>query len=229
MALDIPEGFPAGTYTNITGAISAVIDGVTYSGLPASDTVVVVVGAPTLFKEFTDDPVVAGDTADLEFTISHDLLATADATGITFTDDLADVLAGLTATGLGACGPGNGTLSGSVGGTLLTFSGAILAPGETCTFSVTLQTPAAAVPGAHANTTSSVVAIVAGAFVTGNAAADDLQIAGLSFGKEFIDGPAVPGGTTTLEFIIDNNSPTLGASSIIFLDDLDDALTGTTP
>ena len=80
-----------------------------------------VVGAPELSKEFTDDPVPPGGTVTLEFTLTHDELAPGDATGITFTDDLAALvpaIPGLTATlpptPNPPCGAGS-SLTGSLG------------------------------------------------------------------------------------------------------------------
>ncbi len=73
----------------------------------------------------------------------------ADATAITFTDDLEATLSGLVAIGLpvhDVCGTG----SQLAGTSTLTLSGGTLAPGETCVFSATLQVPAIAPAGPHA-------------------------------------------------------------------------------
>jgi hypothetical protein len=117
------------------------------TGNPASDTLEVV-AAPSLSKQFTDDPVAPGGTVTLEFTLDNSgENVVADANGVTFTDDLAATITGLAATGLplnDVCGTGNGTLTGSVGDTMLMFSGGTVAAGETCTFSVNLQVPAGA-------------------------------------------------------------------------------------
>ncbi len=61
---------------------------------------------------------------------------------------------------------------------------------------------------------------------TGNAASDDLDIAGLTLTKEFIDDPVLPGETATLRFTLENAHPTDDATGIIFFDDLDAALNG---
>lgn len=229
--VDIPVGFPAGTYLNTTSDINALIGGEEpVSGKPASGDLVVVAG-PTLRKEFTNDPVEPGGTVNLEFTLIHDPFATANATGITFTDNLNAALTGLVATGLplsDLCGAGNGSLTGSAMDSMLTFSGMELAPGATCTFSVTLQVPATAAAGSHTNTTSSVVANVLGLETIGNAAADDLKIAGLVLTKEFTDDPVLPGGTVNLRFKIENVSPTSDAANIFFEDDLASTLAGLT-
>ena len=230
VTLDIPKGFPAGTYTNTTTDLTALLGTDPITGLPASDGLVVV-AAPSLVKEFTDDPVLPGGTVTLDFTLTHDALAAGDATGITFTDDLAATLAGLTATGLpmnDLCGPGNGSLTGSAGDTLLTFSGATLTPGETCNFSVTLSVPAWTSAGSHTNTTSNVVATVLGVTATENSASDDLKIAGLELTKEFTNDPVIPGGTVNLRFTLQNTSQTDDATAILFTDTLSSTLTGLT-
>jgi hypothetical protein len=220
----IPPGGAGGTFINTTEPISATVDGVTQLGEPASDSLTVV-SAPRLSKEFTDDPAVPGGTTTLEFTISHDALAPADATAIAFSDDLAATLSGLTAIGLpldDVCGTGS-QISGTAN---LALTGGTLAPGASCTFSVTLQVPAAALPGVYTNVTSDLGATVAGVPAVSGPASDDLQIAGLSLTKSFTDDPVLPGGTVTLEFTIDNTSTALDATGMFFTDNLSSALSG---
>ncbi|MFZ1755800.1 MAG: hypothetical protein WAU10_18755, partial [Caldilineaceae bacterium] len=224
LVLDVAEGAPTGTYNNTTSGISAVIDGATVTGSPASDTLEIV-AAPSLRKEFTDGPVLPGDTVTLEFTLTHDNNAPGDATDINFTDDLNAVLSGLMATGLpqnDICGTGS-----SISGTSnLSFTGGILSPGESCTFSVILAVPTTATPGNHPNTTSNVSATVLGVTTVGNPASDVLKIATLTLTKSFTNDPVLPGGTVTLEFTIDNLSAGDDATAISFQDDLDDTLDG---
>ncbi|MCB1053932.1 MAG: DUF11 domain-containing protein, partial [Acidobacteria bacterium] len=224
--LQIPNGVAAGSYPNTTTAPTATVGGVAVTGKPATDTLVLS-GAPRLQKAFTDDPVLPGDTVTLEFTLSLDDTAVSDATGITFTDDLDAALSGLVATGLpmsNVCGAGS-QISGV---STLTLTGGTLAPGASCTFSVTLQVPMSALPGSYLNTTSSVVATVGGASTTGTAAQDNLSIAGLMLTKEFTDDPVIPGATANLRFTIVNSSPVSDATSIFFTDNLSAALSGLT-
>jgi len=226
VTLDVVSTAPAGSFPNTTSEVTATVNGETVTGDPASDNVEVV-GAPFLTKEFTDDPVQPGGTVTLQFTLTHDAAAPGVASDIQFTDDLDATLSGLVATGLpqnDVCGIGS-----SIDGTMtLSFTGGNLAPGTSCTFSVTLQVPSTAPAGPHPNTTSAVVATVdttAGAVsTTGAAASDDLRVAGLSLTKEFIDDPVLPGGTVTLRFTISNDNPNSSATAIFFQDDLDAAL-----
>lgn len=224
VVLQIPANAPAGTYLNTTSTVTGTVDGTVQTGQAASDTLTVV-SAPMITKEFTDDPVQPGGTATLEFTLELGPEATADATAISFTDDLAAALSGLTATGLPAndvCGAGS-VLSGT---TNLSLTGGTLTPGTSCTFSVTLDVPAAAIPGSYTNTTSSVTATVSGVGVTGTFAQDELQVAGLQLTKQFTDDPVLPGGTVTLEFTIANTSAASAATNIFFTDNLNSTLTG---
>jgi hypothetical protein len=225
VTLNVPTGVPSGAYLNTTGDLTAAPEGTS----PASDNLIIV-AAPTLRKEFTDDPVAPGGTVTLEFTLSHRPEAIGDATNITFTDDLAPVLAGLTAnlppTPDPPCGAGS-ALAGSAGNTLLTLTGGTLSPGSNCTFSMTLNVPIGAPFGTYSNTTSGVSATVQSTAGTSAPASDFLNVTALSFSKEFTDDPALPSGTVTLEFTIENVSPTVDATDITFSDNLAAILPGT--
>ena len=223
VVITLPVDLPGGVYANITEPIEATVGGVDYTGLPASDDLVVV-AAPTLNKQFSNDPVQSGDTVNLEFTLSHDVLASGDATAITFTDDLNAALTGLTATGLpmmDICGMG----SQIAGTTNLTFTGGTLMPGESCTINITLQVPAVAVSGSYSNITSDVTATVLGVTANANPATDVLTVANVLFSKAFLDNPVQPGASTILEFTIENLS-TFDVTDILFTDDLGGTLPG---
>lgn len=231
VTVTIPADMPPAVYLNTTEEITATVDGATRIGPPASDTLTVA-AAPSLTKVFNDDPVAPGGTVTLEFTLSYPADASGDATDITFTDNLAAMvpaLAGLTANlppnPDPPCGLGS-SLSGSAGDTLLTLMNGSLGPGGNCTFSVTLDVPAGAAPGSYTNTTSSVSATVEGVTATSSAASDALNVAGLSFTKEFLDDPVIAGDTTILRFTIENIHPTDDATITFFTDSLATALAG---
>ena len=222
--LTLPLDPPGGPAENVTSELSATVGGRSVTG-NAARAALTVVEAPELVKTFLDDPVEPGATVTLEFTLSHSEEAAGDATGITFSDDLTATLAGLTTTGLplvDVCGPG----SQIDGTTQLSLTGGSLAPGETCSFGVTLQVPSTALPGDYPNTTSNVVATVAGTPTIGATASDTLQIAGLTFTKEFVDDPVIAGTDVTLRFTLENTSPTLTATGLTFTDDLGNTLQG---
>jgi len=226
VTLQVPMDAQDGLFTNLTSAITSTLGAVTSIGSPAMDDLEIV-EAPTLVKSFIDDPVAPGDTVTLEFTLTHSERASANATGISFTDDLDAVLTGLTAVGLPAadvCGPGS-SLSGS---SVLAFSSGFLAPGASCSFTATLQVPAGALFGAFTNSTSAVSATVAGVATQGNPATDDLEIAGLFVSKSFLDDPVVAGSTVKLNFALTNPSILSTVTNINFSDDLQAVVSGLT-
>ena len=226
VTLDIAPNAASGTYPNATTEVTATVDGATRTGNSATDSIDIV-GAPSLTKEFIDDPVIPGDTVTLQFELQHDETAPADATGISFTDDLNAVLAGLSAVGLpmnNVCGSGS-QISGT---TMLSFTGGILAPGESCAFSVTLQVPGAAMSGIYPNSTSSLDATVGGIMLSGTPATDDLIVSGLSLTKEFTDDPVIPGAQATLQFTLVNEPGAAAATGIIFSDSIQQTVNGAT-
>ncbi|MDF1697428.1 MAG: hypothetical protein P1U56_16415, partial [Saprospiraceae bacterium] len=219
----IPTNTGSGSYTNTTSFLSSVIDGDIVLGNPASDDLEIL-ALPDLSKSFTNDPVDEGDIVNLEFEITYDDFATVDATAISFTDDLNAVIPGLSAIGLpinDVCGVGS-QLSGT---TNLSFTGGTMSPGDVCTFSVPVQVPPGTLPGAYTNTTSSLNATVDGQTGNSNVATDDLFVGGLTFTKEFIDDPVVPGDLTTLRFTIDN-STAFDYTVTFFTDDLNSVISG---
>ncbi|GAB4201745.1 MAG: hypothetical protein Tsb002_38410 [Wenzhouxiangellaceae bacterium] len=217
-------GTPAGDYLNRTNNPTATVNGVTVQS-PAAEATLSVLGIPEFSKEFTDDPVMPGDTVTLNFTLDNSAEGTVAVNALSFTDNLDAVLTGLTAVGLpqnDICGIGS-QISGT---SSLTFSGGSLAPGEVCSFDITLQVPATALPGTYTNTTSSLTAANGGMMVTGQAASNTLIIGGIDFSKQFIGDPVPAGAMVDLEFTISNQSPTASVSGIFFTDSLNSALSG---
>jgi len=188
----------------------------------AGDVLTATASELLLVKEFTDDPVPPGGIVTLELTITN-FSRDVSATGIAFSDNLGDAggtLSGLAVSGplpTNPCGAGS-TLAGT---TTLTLTGGNLAPGASCTFSVSLQVPAAATPGVYPNTTTAVTGDLGGSPVVGNAATDSLFVFPAPvFTKTFLDSPVVAGGSTRLQFSITNTSLTSMATDISFIDEL---------
>lgn len=225
VGLTVPAGAPAGEYYNVTSRITGSVGGTAVSGRPAEDTLTVV-AAPTLTKTFTPNVVDDGGSMTLEFTLSNGAdTGGPDATDITFTDDLDAVLSGLTASGLpadGFCGPGS-MISGT---SVLTVTGASLAGGDSCTFSVTVTVPMGADSGQYVNTTSTVSAMVNGTPVTSPPATASFNVSGLTLTKSFTDDPVSPGGTVTLEFTLSNPADGVALTNIGFSDNLLTTLPG---
>lgn len=207
---------------------TATVDGQS-QGINTASATLVVTPIPELLKDFTDDPVSPGDSVTLEYRLNYSADSAGPATNISFTDDLNTTLTGLIANlpvlPDPPCGAGS-SLTGSAGNTLLTLMGGTLAPGESCTFSVTLDVPAGATPGTAPSVTSTVTATVGGLPVTGAAAASDLVVAGVTFESEFLANPYLAGDIATLRFTLENTSATDDITDIIFTDSLSAALSG---
>ena len=227
LTFDTTADASSGVYP-VTAGGTATADGQSQA-INAASASIVVTPIPELSKDFTNDPVSPGDSVTLEYRLNYSADAAGPATNISFTDDLSATLTGLIANlpvlPDPPCGAGS-SLTGSVGDTLLTLMGASLAPGESCTFSVTLDVPAGAAPGTAPSVTSGVAATVGGLPVTGAAAASDLVVAGITFESEILGNPHLPGDIATLRFTLENTSLTDDITDIIFTDNLSAALSG---
>ncbi len=233
VTVDIPVELPPGTYTNTTEEITATAAMATVTGPPATDDIVVV-AAPQLSKEFTDDPAVPGGMVTLEFTLQN-LDPDNAASAIAFSDDLGATLTGLTLTSVlfNDCG---GTVSG-VGTDMFGYTGGSLAADDgvpdmgpdQCTIRVELTLPGSPPGGTFGNTTSEPTATVAGVAAASAAAEDDLVVAGLQFSKEFVGDPVIAGGMVTLRFTFQNLGTSMAddATGIFFSDNLAAILPGT--
>lgn len=224
VTLTVPADASGGRFLNRTSTVQGLLDGVAVSGNPA-EAELIVLAAPQLQKSFVNDPVAPGESVNLEFTLAYGTNAVGDATAIGFTDDLSAVLSGLVATGgnqNNVCGPG----SQLTGTTNLTLSDGSLSPGQSCTFSVSLDVPANAAAGAYRNQTSEVAATVQDTPVTGLPATDFLDIVELEFVSELQELQSLPGGETTLQFTITNRSQTNAATDLAFTNDFNDTLVG---
>lgn len=214
-------GNSVGVLENLSGELSSSAG----SSGKATAALTVTIERIALTKSFTNDPVRAGDSVDLEFTIRN-LERRDGATGITFTDDLDAMLSGVIATGLpliDPCGPGS-TLTGT---SLLTLTGGNLGAEGSCTFSVTLDVPAGAVPGQYLNETSAISGNVGGRPTTGLTATDLLFVtAAPTLTKTFSAATVGAGDTVTMEFAVTNPSGTANVTGIGFTDNLDAFLSG---
>lgn len=223
--LSTAQNTPPGTYTNTTEPVKATIGGQQYTGKTASADLTIE-DMPQLNMSFTDDPTTPGDQVTVQYRISSAEEGNLTATALSFTHDLDATLTGLEAIGLplnDVCGVGS-QISGT---NLLTLTGGTISGGTPCEFSINLQVPAAAVTGDYPSTTSDLTGTVSGSNITSPAASDTLRINALEFTKEFVDDPSLPGDTVTLEYTIDNPSPT-DATAMFFTHDLNNVLPGLT-
>ena len=129
----------------------------------------------SLIKSFLNDPAPPGGTVNLQF-VATNMSATDSVTDIAFTDDLDAALSGLAAVGLptnDVCGAGS-----QISGTgLLSLIDGVLAPGESCFFTVTLDIPGGvASPTTATNVTSEITGTIGGLVVSGDPATDSLLV-----------------------------------------------------
>ncbi|MEM7358995.1 MAG: thrombospondin type 3 repeat-containing protein [Pseudomonadota bacterium] len=221
VTLDVPPGATPGDYTNTTSAVGATVQGVATNSPAASDDLSI---AGVVFsKEFLGNPVIAGETTNLRFTIEN-IHPTDDATITGFTDSLNTTLSGLAAlvsgdTVTNTCG---GSLSGT---TFLTYGGGSVMSGTSCIIELEVLVPPGSDDGVYPNITS-FLSTSLGAI---DPATADLIVNSnlLELTKEFIDDPVAPGDTVTLEFTLTNLDTTSAASMIAFDDNLADILPGT--
>ncbi|MCP5074556.1 MAG: autotransporter outer membrane beta-barrel domain-containing protein [Rhodobacteraceae bacterium] len=212
--------------TNTTSQPSAGLNGGTPDVVGAAaeaDLTVTSIFPLEFSKEFLNDPVVAGDTVTLRFSMTNPN-ATDDATAILFTDNLSATLTGLAANAVPTVDTCGGTPSGT---TFLNYVGGSLLGGASCTIEYTVTVPVGTADGNYGNTTSNLTATIAAATQTSDPATDTLEVQSviLNFSKEFTDDPTLAGGTASLVFTIENLSADT-VSAITFDDDLDAMLTG---
>ncbi len=248
VTLSIPGAATPGIYSNSTSVVTGTVDGSPVTGNAASD-VLFVAAEPELSMEFIDDPVGAGESVVLEYTITN-TSTTFSATDITFTDVFPTILPTASSTlAPGFCGAGstatytpliNPTGNDAVPAKLV-ISGAELLPGDSCAFSITLDIAQGAATGIYSSTTGEINATIDGTTRTGDPASDDLIVVtdGPTLLKEFTDDPVKSGATVKLKYTIANTYSGVSevgdedilpppASDIAFTDDFSGVLSGLT-
>jgi outer membrane autotransporter protein len=206
------------------GMLSATSGPLLADGISAGVSSAVLVVTATelaISKTFLSNPVNAGGTTTLRFTIEN-FNRTFSATNVNFTDNLSVVLTGLTFNSLisNDCG---GSVSG-VGGTLIGFSGGVIALGSACTIEASLTVPASAASATFTNITSDVTGTVDGNLITGDPAVAVLTIApgdgSVNATLNVLTAAPVAGDPITVQFTIDNTSPTNAVTDLGVILDL---------
>jgi hypothetical protein len=128
---------------------------------------------PTLTKAFADSEIQLfgpSNSTTLSFTLTNPNTVTT-LTGLAFTDTLPSGLVVATTYSIGSCG--GGTITATAGANIISLSGATLATGASCTFSVNVTGTAI---GVQTNTTSTVTSNEGppGAPATASTSVDDL-------------------------------------------------------
>lgn len=216
-----------GSLVNSSGELSYSTGVGTQSAGKANAVIEVTTDSLSLIKNFVDDPAVPGGTVELQFIIfnrDRDF----SATDISFTDNLDATLSGLTALSVDAneCGA---SIDIATDPGFIDVAGGSLAPGESCTISLTLQTPAGAAPGSYPNITSSLTADIDGNPIVSSPGSETLFLANVPLlSKTFLENPVAAGGQVTMEFSITNTDLSAGISNISFNDNLDAFISGHT-
>ena len=161
------QGLTGGVQHNVT---SSVTDDQGVTGM-AAEADITVLPPPIISKSFADSQLQLfgpGNTTALSFTITNPNPVTFN--DIAFTDTLPSGLIVSTPNDLtGSCG--GGTITAVAGSSSISLSGATLATGASCTFSVNVSATAL---GVQVNTTSAVTA--GGGKVVGNSATASISI-----------------------------------------------------
>ena len=181
-----------------------------------------VVTPQTIAKVFGVSAIPLNGTTTLTFTLSNPAANTIPLAGVGFTDTLPPQLLVSTPNGLtGVCG--GGTITATAGSNAVSLSGATLAAGGSCNFSVNVTGVSAGV----ANNSVAGSSTTAGTGNTANASLTVIEPATLS--KVFGAGSIPLNGTTTLSFTVQNNNSTSSLSGVGFSDALPSGLVISTP
>jgi uncharacterized repeat protein (TIGR01451 family) len=174
---------------------------------------------PTISKVFAPTQIPVNSTSVLTFTITNaDPALTI--TGVGFTDALPAGL--LIVSESGTCG--GGTITAVAGTSFISLTGATLAGGASCSFSVTVQ---GITPGIKPNVTS---AVTSDQSLDGNPASASLTVLlPPSISKAFTPNKIVPGGISALSLTITNPNSFAALTGVAFTDTLPAGLVVATP
>lgn len=207
LSLVVPGGAENGLYNSISSNLSATIDGTQLTLEPSIDALIVDSTKIDFSVLFTNDPVSAGQTVSIEYSLNN-LDSNNALSNVSFSHDLPATLPGLAALNLpmnDVCGSGS-VLADSGNGFLLLSSGSIPAAGG-CDFMIDLQIPIDATAGNYPSLTSDPTGNLLGSNVTGNNATDVLTInsTALSLTMMF-DNTTDAGRTTFVHYAVNNDS-----------------------
>ena len=194
-------------------AINALVDG----AIVATETDNIAVAAPLqVSKAFNPAKIIPGGTSTLTLSIKNpNAIAAA---GVGLVDNYPAGVTTASPTGLAStCGGVTTTAAGSV-----TLVGGTLAANATCTISVNVTST----EGVKVNTTNAVTS----AFGPGNTATATLSVASpATLTKTFGSVSILPGGSTSLTFVVANPNSTVSLTGLAFTDTLPAGLTVSSP
>lgn len=176
VAVLVDSGSP-GPHDNVSGFVSANEGGANTGPTGVASDSLIGVSPPSIAKQFDANPIIVGNTSTLSFTISNPNQGIS-LNGVGFTDPFPAAPGAMTVAAtpnVTTSGCGAGTFAPVlVGGeAAITFNGATIAAGTTCTVTVDVT---AAVSGTYDNTSGNVFHIINAATANGNTASDSLQV-----------------------------------------------------
>lgn len=164
-------GTTAGLKQNVSNPVSSTQTGPNTGASGIARANLLVLAPPTISKLFTPDPIVAGGTSNLVFTVSNPNSAEG-LVGVGFTDTFpvapGAMVVAATPAAVNNCG---GTWTTTAGAGVVSLSGATLAAGASCTLSVRVTAPVA---GTYNNTSGPVSHVLNAQTLNGNTASDSL-------------------------------------------------------
>ncbi|MGA2820793.1 MAG: hypothetical protein ABSF61_09085, partial [Anaerolineales bacterium] len=164
--------------------------------------------SPSMTKSFAPNPIAAGGTSVLTFTITNPPANSVPLTGVGFTDTFP---AGVTVASV----PNPAQCGGSVSSTpnSITLTGGTIAVNSNCAVRVSVTAP---VGGSYPNTSGAVTSTNGG---TGNTASATLTvIAPPAISKSFAPNPILAGSISTLTFTITNPNAGTTLTGVAFTD-----------
>ena len=169
---------------------------------------------PTLTKAFSPNPIAAGATSTLTFTLNN--TSSVALTGATFSDALPAGMS-VSTNGFVANTCGFSATAPTVGATSLAFSGGTIPANGTCSVAVNVTS---SVPGPSTNISGFISTTQTGenSGPGGSAVATLTVISPPLIDKVFAPNPILPGGVTTLTFNITNPNVSNAISGVAFSD-----------
>jgi uncharacterized repeat protein (TIGR01451 family) len=209
----------AGTKVNTTGNVTSTDGG---SGSPTSATLTVN-SSPTITKSFSPASILVNGTSTLSFTITNGNAGTT-VNAIAFTDTLPAGLVVSNPNGLsGPCG--GGTITATAGSGSVGLSGATLAAGASCTFSVSVTATSG---GTKVNTTGALTSTEGGTGGTSNTATLTVIVAP-TISASFTPASVPVNGTSSFTFVVSNPNAGTSLTGVGFTDALPAGLLVSTP
>ncbi len=195
-----------GSYVNNATNIGSLTGGLTAATASATLTV----RGTVLEKNFSPNNIGVGGTSALTFNITNGMGNPAQA-GLAFTETLP---AGVTLSAAPTSAQCGGTVSGTAGGSTITFSGGSLASGASlCSITATVTS---ATGGTYVNDSTKITGASAGMDTSGVNAA--LTVANVVLTKQFANSPIATATNVALVFTLTNSPGNPAQSGIAFTD-----------